>query len=304
MTVMRKVIRKMRKYRVNGKYKDRLFRMIFQDKRDLLDLYNAINDTEYTNPEDLEITTLEDVVYLGMKNDLGFLIGWYLNLYEHQSTWNPNMPLRGFFYFADMLRAYVELNDLNIYSSRRVMLPTPKYIIFYNGTLEQPDQLQLRLSDSFMEKESEPALECCAVMLNINYGHNRELMEKCRKLGEYSLFVHWVRVFFQKGTYSLEQAIDAAVDYCIEHEILTDILRKNRGEVKDMLLTIEDDKRHWRLMKQEVREQALAEGLAEGKETINELNKRLLEEGRISDLQRAIQDPDFQNLLLEEYGLL
>ncbi|MCI8745248.1 MAG: hypothetical protein HFI25_06185, partial [Lachnospiraceae bacterium] len=99
-----KVFRFRRK--VNRKYKDVLFRFIFRDKKDLLSLYNAINGTDYKNPEELEINTLENVIYMKMKNDLSFLVGASMNLYEHQSTWNPNMPLRGLFYFAELYERY------------------------------------------------------------------------------------------------------------------------------------------------------------------------------------------------------
>ena len=105
------------------KYKDRLFRLVFSDKKDLLDLYNAVNGTDYQNPEELEVNTLENVLYLSMKNDLSFLIDTELNLYEHQSTCNPNMPMRGFLYFGDL------------YSSTAIRFPIAKHILFYNGTL-------------------------------------------------------------------------------------------------------------------------------------------------------------------------
>ena len=95
-------------HKINKKYKDRLFRLIFQDKKDLLELYNAINNSDYTNPEDLTITTIEDVVYMGMKNDLSFLIDDVLNLYEHQSSFSPNLPLRGLFYFSSLYREQIE----------------------------------------------------------------------------------------------------------------------------------------------------------------------------------------------------
>jgi len=105
------LIGRVRKYWVKRTYKDRLFRVVFRDKKDLLSLYNAINETCYTNLDDLEIRILEDAVYLGYKNDLSFLISNTLNLYEHQSSTNPNMPLRGLIYFADMeaVRRYLEL---------------------------------------------------------------------------------------------------------------------------------------------------------------------------------------------------
>lgn len=121
--IMLMLVKTARKYRVNQKYKDRVFRMIFHDKKDLLSLYNAINGTNYTDPDDLEIRTLDDAVYLGYKNDLSFLISNTLNLYEHQSTLNPNMPLRGLLYFTDMLKAYLEEKKCDIYGSKLVPVP-------------------------------------------------------------------------------------------------------------------------------------------------------------------------------------
>lgn len=130
-----------RRIHVYRQYKDRLFRIVFHDREELLSLYHAVNGTEYTDASKLIIKTLNDVVYLGMKNDVAFLIACDLNLYEHQSTWNPNMPLRGLLYFADMLRGYIEKQELDIYSSTRISLPVPRYIIFYNGTKTVPDKL-------------------------------------------------------------------------------------------------------------------------------------------------------------------
>ncbi len=290
---------KIRGFRINRKYKDRLFRFIFQDKKDLLDLYNAINGTEYTDQEELVITTLEDVVYLGFKNDLSFLIGCELNLYEHQSSWNPNMPLRGLFYFSDMLRGYVESNDLDLYSSARLWLPIPRYIIFYNGAEEQPDRMVLRLSDSFESRNAacgteETVLECCATMLNINYGHNQEIMKRCKRLSDYAFFVQAVRKYLDKGN-DIRISVDLAVDECINKGILEDVLRKNRAEVKEMLLTVYNEKQHNRTLREEGRE--------EGRSRVNELNRRLLDDGREADLRRAVTDSVYQEQLMKEYGL-
>lgn len=164
--------------RINRKFKDRLFRMVFQSKKDLLELYNAINGTSYTNPDELEINTLDDVIYMGMKNDSSFLIDNFLNLYEHQSTYNPNLPARGLLYFADLYRSYMARKKLNLYSSSLQKLPVPKFVVFYNGKAEEPDQQELKLSDAFeMPEDGElPAVEVRVVMLNINWGHNKELM--------------------------------------------------------------------------------------------------------------------------------
>ena len=198
--------------RVNRKFKDSLFRMVFHGKEELLSLYNAVNGSAYTNADDLEINTLEDAVYMGMKNDISFLFASYLNLYEAQSTSNPNMPLRGTIYFADLLKGWIESNQLDVYSEKQIMIPRPKYIIFYNGLKEEPERRILRLSDSFEgERDEEAALECTAVMLNINYGYNRELMEKCQTLHDYSWFVEVVRQGVRTGK-TLENAVDEAID--------------------------------------------------------------------------------------------
>ena len=176
------------KYRINRKYKDRLFRLVFQEKKDLLQLYNAINGTDYQDETKLRINTLDDVVYMRMKNDVSFLIGNKLNLYEHQSTFNPNMPLRGLFYFAELLQGFLAENRHDVYKSTLVKIPLPQYIVFYNGMQEEPDKRELFLSDAFFnhQKKAQSSLECKVVMLNINLGHNRALMENCKKLMEYA----------------------------------------------------------------------------------------------------------------------
>ena len=207
--------------KIKRTYKDSLFRMIFQDREALLSLYNAINGTCYDQPEELIITTLEDAIYLGWKNDVSFLIQDVLSLYEHQSTKNPNMPLRGLFYISSLFRGYLKENELDPYSSALLKLPTPRYIVFYNGTKEEPDRMELRLSDSFIRKEDEPCIECKALVLNINYGHNQELMGACRKLYEYAYFVQKVREFLGEGLIR-DAAIDRAVVHCIEADILKD----------------------------------------------------------------------------------
>ena len=159
--------------KVNRIYKDRLFRLVFSDRRNLLELYNALNGSHYEDPEALEITTLEDAIYMSVKNDLSFLIDNVLNLYEHQSTYNPNMPTRGFFYLADVYRKYVEQRKLNLYGSRLAKLPLPQYLVFYNGLKSEPDRVVLKLSDAFACPEGmKPCLEFEAVMLNINLVHS------------------------------------------------------------------------------------------------------------------------------------
>ena len=177
----------------NRTYKASLFQMIFKEKKELLSLYNAVNGTSYDNPDELEINTLENALYMNVKNDVSCLIDCTMNLYEHQSTYNPNMPLRGFFYFSKLYSKYADQRKMNVFSETLQKIPTPQYIVFYNGLKEEPDRQVLRLSDAFLTDGG--CLECKAVMLNINYGHNRELMEKCRPLAEYTEFIDTVSRF-------------------------------------------------------------------------------------------------------------
>ena len=232
-----------RKLRVNRKYKDRLFRYLFQNKKDLLQLYNAINGSDYKDPDALEIVTLEDAIFMKMKNDLSFIVANTLNLYEHQSTDCPNMPLRGLFYFCRQYEGLIAQRKYNIYGSQLIRIPTPAYVIFYNGTKEQEDRVELYLSDAFEAGRGSGCLECKALMVNINRGHNQGLLGKCRRLWEYSEFVSEVNGNLAKG-YSLKRAVTMAMDDCIGRGVLADILEKNRAEVVHMILTEYDEKRH------------------------------------------------------------
>lgn len=236
----------------NRNYKDRLFRFVFNNKKDLLDLYNAINGTNYDNPEELEVNTLENVLYLSMKNDLSFLIDAELNLYEHQSTYNPNMPMRGLLYFAGVYTRHISSREINIYSSSPKEFPFPQHIVFYNGTREEQDRKVLKLSDLFRRPngEKEPCLECKTLMLNINYGHNRELMKKCRRLEEYAIFVDTIRKNQTKGK-DLQEAVETAVESCIAGGVLADILRAQKAEVVQMVLEGFDQEAYEKAMKKE-----------------------------------------------------
>jgi len=234
-----------RKLHVHRKYKDRLFRFVFRDKKDLLQLYNAVNGSAYTDPEELEIITLEDVIFMKLKNDLSFMIANRMNLYEHQSTYSPNMPIRGLIYFSRQYEGIIAEKRANIYGSKLVKLPTPEYIIFYNGTKSQPDRTELFLSDAFEAGRGSGCLECKAVLLNINRGHNKELMEKCKRLWEYSEFIAEVNDNLA-NKYPLKKAINKAMESCIEKDILRDVLIKNQAEVLYMLLTEYDEEEHMR----------------------------------------------------------
>lgn len=255
--IFRAVKQEWKRWRVRRNYKDHLFIKLFHDKENLLELYNALNGTDYKNPEDMVITTIDDAVYMGMKNDCSFLIGHDINLYEHQSTYCPNMPIRGILYLADAYRSIIEGDNLNLYGSRLIKLPTPKYIVFYNGESNRAEREELRISDAFETKDG--CLEFTATMININKGHNQELMEKCRMLKDYALFIDKVREY-EKTKKTLKEAIDEASVYCIKHDIMKDYLIKHRNEVRDVLLTEFNAKKQREMDRRDAREEGNAEG--------------------------------------------
>ena len=240
--------------------------MIFGNRKAALELYNAINHSNYQNPEQLEITTIEGAIYMGVKNDLSFLIDSVMNLYEAQSTRNPNMPLRGLIYFARVYQGYVEKRELDIYSGSRIKIPLPQYIVFYNGSQEEPDRREYRLSDAFERKQDSYCLECVATVLNINTGHNRQLMENCSLLWQYAFFGSKVRLYLERYPENLEGAVDMAVEECIEEDILADFLKKQRGEVKDVILTEYNAERHIKNEKKLSYEEGVKEGMEQGLE--------------------------------------
>ncbi len=244
----------------NRTYKSRIFEMIFSDKKELLKLYNAINGTNYTNPDDLVVNTLENAIYMAMHNDVSFLIDKRMNLYEHQSTYSPNLPLRFLFYVADVYSDFTK--EINLYGSKAVKLPTPHFIIFYNGTEEQPDKRELRLSDTFQLKEEEPQLELKATMLNINKGHNKKLMDACQTLKDYAEYTALVREYAEDMP--LAEAVEKAVDDCISRGVLAEFLKKNRAEAIKVSIYEYDEERHMRQTKEEGYEEGYESGLAEG----------------------------------------
>lgn len=231
--------------RINREHKDRLFRKIFEKKEDLLSLYNALNESDYRDAEALEIYSMDSFVYMGMRNDLSFLIDMTLNVYEHQSTYNANMPLRGFFYMSSAYQKYVALNNLDIYSSKKIPLSLPRYYVFYNGTREMPEESRMYLTDSMEGEEAaeKSSAQFTAHMININAGHNEGLMKRCPKLYEYSLFIEEIRLN-QKKKMSLKEAVETAVDSCIAKGILRDILLGNKAEMTKMILEEYDENLH------------------------------------------------------------
>lgn len=232
---------------VNRIYKDRLYKMIFNDKSELLKLYNAINGTHYDDPAMLTITTLDNAIYMTMENDLSFIIDMRLALYEQQSTVNPNLPLRFLMCITDIYPAYTK--DMNIYGSKKVQIPLPSFVIFYNGVKSQPDRTEFLLSELFHPTTDQPALELKAVMLNINKGHNQELMNACHTLRDYSEYVARIRTY--SAEMPLTDAVEKAITECIHENILRDFLLKNRAEAKAMSIYEYDEEKTLRMFREE-----------------------------------------------------
>ena len=270
-------------YQANREYKSTVFSKLFgEDKENALSLYNAVNNSNYTNADDLVFTTLEDVVYMKMKNDVSFLFDKTLSLYEHQSTYNPNMPLRGFLYFADLYRQLIKDNE-RIYSKYIVKIPAPRYIVFYNGDKkDMPESVkELHLSDAFDMPVEQGKFEWTATLININTGMNPELLKKCKALGGYVTFVDKVRNYSK--SMSLTDAVDQAVDECVEDGVLEGFFNKHRREVRNMVVTEFDEEKFLKMVRAEER--------AAGERNL--LIKILSDLGPVSkELQSAIQNSD------------
>ena len=170
-----------------------------------------------------------------------------LALYEQHSTVNPNLPLRFLMYITDIYSAYTK--DMNIYGSKKVQIPLPSFVIFYNGVKSQPDRTEFFLSELFHPTTDQPALELKAVMLNINKGHNQELMNACHTLRDYSEYVARIRTY--SAEMPLTDAVEKAITECIHENILRDFLLKNRAEAKAMSIYEYDEEKTLRMFREE-----------------------------------------------------
>ncbi len=239
-------------------YKDTLFRMIFREPEALLSLYNAMNDTDYQDTSELKVVTLENAIYMNMKNDLAFLIASGLEMYEHQASVNPNIPLRSLIYVAKEYQGLI--NDESLYSSRQIQLPTPHFVVFYNGRQEQPDRMEMRLSSAYEVSEEEPALELKVIQLNIRAGQNEALMKKCPLLKQYGQYVDRVQRYAAQKL-PLGEAVERAVQECIREGILAEFLLKNRAEAIEMSIFEYDEEKELALLRKAEREVGREEGL-------------------------------------------
>ena len=247
--------------RVKRTYKDGMFRMLFNDKEKLIELYNALTDSSCDKDTEVEIVTLDDAIFGDIKNDLAFIIdGHYLILAEHQSTINPNIPLRMLSY---SIREYEKQGLMRkLYSRRLVKIATPELYVFYNGEEDQPLEQELKLSDAFEAKCDKIAIEAKVRVINVNYEKGSEILKKSRALNEYSRFIHMVREKHERM--DIEEAVREAVRECLSEGILTDFLQRNGGDIMDFVnleLTREECEA---IRENDGYERGLEEGIAEG----------------------------------------
>ena len=210
--------------RHQNQYKDRLFKFIFgrddeNSKKWRLELYNALNGTNYTDPDALELNTIENVIYITMHNDISFLLGTEMNLYEQQSSRNPNMPLRGLMYFSQLYQNYLTKNGKNLISTQLVKIPTPEFIVFYTGSENDPKEWTLKLSDAFMNKDNSGAYEWTAKVLNIHPVYAKELQKSCKALYDYSCYVYRIKNNIKSGMKN-DEAIEEAIGWAEKEHLL------------------------------------------------------------------------------------
>lgn len=247
------------RYGANRNHKDTVFRDLFgteEHKANALSLYNALSGRDYDDLGLIELTTIDEVLYMSVKNDISFLINDEMILWEHQSTHNPNMPLRGLNYFARLYSVWAERQDRSVYGHVRIPLPTPRYFVFFVGEEDRPDKEVMRLSDAFMHGPGD--VEVTVTVLNVSAGHNQGLMDACKTLADYAYLIHLIRGYSKDM--ELRYAIDKAVDSCIDQGVLSDYLRDKKAKVRDMFLTEYDEAKTLR----QLRDEAIREGRDEG----------------------------------------
>ncbi len=304
----------------NKNYKDTVFRLLFNNKEHLLELYNALNATTYNNPEDLKITTLDGHTFFTMKNDVSLVLDFELNLYEHQSTICPNIPLRDLYYVSELLLKLVPRTLT--YRSEIIQIPTPRFFVFYNGTTPVEDKVIYNLSDMFSQHADIPSMDLSVIAYNINAGHNISLLNACKTLKGYSISVSKVRKYKQEteDRYNMNNpvplknlvnkedilkkiissAVSKAIDECIQENVLKDFFLTCRQEVIDMSYsecTAEEQL-------QIIANDSYETGYNNASKRINGLYSWLLSNNRYSDIQKAIKDSDYLTQLFKEYDAL
>ncbi len=261
----------------NREYKSDVFSMLLSEPEYALQVYNGLNNSDYTDPSMVEIKTLENGISLTVRNDAAFIVGSDLNLYEHQSRYNANMALRQFIYFARTIEGMIDRKDL--FSRKRIPIPFPHFVVFYNGVEGRTAVEIQRLSEHFTRQDESPEMDLKCVIYNINPGNNEELINKCPVLDGYMQFVEKVRDNKAEGQ-SDKEAVENAIDDCVSKGILAEFFKRRRNEVTKVIMIDMTFEAREKLIREEER----AEGREEGR--IKDLAQMLSRGGTEEDLKR------------------
>ena len=216
----------------NRKIRDTVFCHYMSTPAHLLELFNALNGTDYKNPTNININTLEGSFFSNIKNDISFMMdNLVIVLIEHQTTINPNMPLRFLSYLDELYRRIINTQNHKIYGNELIKIPAPEFYVFYDGEDTSFDQQILKLSDAF--KSPSENLELIAHVYNLADGKTENLKQNCFSLREYSIFSNRYK-YYRKQKLTIDESVREAVHYCLEHNIMADYLKNNESEVIDM----------------------------------------------------------------------
>ncbi len=262
-----------KKDKVAVKYKDNVFCMLYRDKKNLLELYNALNDSNYTNVDDLEVTTLKDGSYMKYKNDASFVLNMSLYMFEQQSSKNENMPLRFLHYLSDVYREMFG-NEL-LHRKTMMKIPVPYFVTFYNGK-EKWDRDKLTLAEMFEKHVDNPQIDLQVKVIDVN--GDAEILKKCKSLRDYMTFVEKVRKKTDDEKINVREAVIQAIDECIEENILVDFFKEHREEIVEVSIYDYEEEKVRKTLADEAREEGLAEGIKEG---IEKGIEKGIEEGEI-----------------------
>ena len=292
-----------KKDNVTSKFKDNVFCMLYRDKRNLLELYNALNNSAYTNVDDLQVTTLNGGSYMKYKNDASFLLCMSLYMFEQQSSKNPNMPLRFLHYVSDVFREL--FSNSMLHRRSMIKIPVPHFVTFYNG-LEKwvEDEDEIRLSDMYEISADNPELELKVRVININ--EDVHILNKCKTLRDYMTFVNKVRFKMGVEGDDVRIAVTEAIDECIDEDILVDFFEQHREEVVEVSIYDYDEEEVRRVLAEEyaqeyaqkvakeVSEKAFAEGEQSGRQLnlINQVIKKVKKSKTLETIALELEEEE------------
>ena len=274
---------------LNRKYKDSVFRMIFSEKDKLIELYNAIFDTDYTEDDSVDITTIEDVIFKTMKNDISFVMdGKFVLLIEHQSSINNNMCLRDLLYADELIRRMIDPKDL--YKEAPVKIPNPKFVVLYNGERYMPPFDEKKLSDNFLNEEPEYSLQLKLDVYNINIDAGSKLLEKSPTLKQYSMFVERVRRYSKNKETLNERDMVEIMESCIKDGILPEFLSKYGREAVGMMFKELTQEEALEMSRQDGYDLGIEKGIEQGRSE-GEASGRTAEKLEMAKMMKSDNEP-------------